>query len=128
MRILLAEDEFIVRTAMAEALKADGHDVWEAETGDEAILWPPYIFSDSVTDYYMPGAATGAHVAVVMRRKMPTVGVIIATGRPEIFRSHWASHLGYRLLPKPFTTAPCTQGGLTQDVVGAEVPSGRLSH
>ena len=106
MCILLVEDEFIVRTAMAEALKANGHNVWEAQTGDEAIeaiLSPPCVFTALVTDYHMPGVATGARVAAVMRGKLPAVPVIIATGSPEIFQPHWAREFGYRLLHKPYT-------------------------
>jgi len=104
--ILLVEDEFLVRAAMAEALKANGYNVWEAETGVEAIeaiLRPPFVFSALVTDYQMPGVATGVHLAGILRKKLPDVPVIIATGKPEIFRVRWAKDLGYRLLPKPYT-------------------------
>ncbi|TLU73263.1 response regulator [Lichenicoccus roseus] len=105
MCILLVEDEAMIREIMAESLQDAGFEVMQAEDGERAadlIRHPPLVFSALVTDFHMPGTIDGAGVAECMRRCWPTAPVVIASGRPEVFRPHWQSQHGYGLLRKPY--------------------------
>ena len=57
LRVLLVEDEAMVREMAAEALKDEGFDVIEAETGDAAalLLVDPDDIDVVLTDVRMPG-------------------------------------------------------------------------
>jgi CheY-like chemotaxis protein len=64
-RILIVEDEPLIRFAMAEALREIGISVIEAASADEA--WQYLAAGGSVdlvfTDHRMPGSMTGAQLA-----------------------------------------------------------------
>ena len=82
LRVLLVEDEPIVREMAAEALKDEGFDVIEAETGDAAALL--LVDADEIdvvlTDVRMPGKMDGIDVAVLARELHPTIVVIVVSG------------------------------------------------
>lgn len=106
MCVLLVEDESFIREIMVESLQDAGFDVMEATTGDQAmelIRDPPRPFTLVVTDFHMPGSSDGAHVAALSRQRWPSVPVVIASGRPDIFRKDWKNDPGYSLLRKPYT-------------------------
>ena len=81
-RILVVEDEALIRFAMAEALRELGVSVVEAATADEAWRyltaggWVDLVF----TDHLMPGSMTGARLAARIRREYPIVIVIVTSG------------------------------------------------
>ncbi len=84
-RILIVEDEFLIRLTLAEALADEGFDVVEAETGDAALH---LIESDStirlmLTDMQLPGTLDGAQLAALAREHNPELPIIFVTGRPE---------------------------------------------
>lgn len=84
-RILIVEDEFLIRLTLAEALADEGFDVVEAETGDEALR---LIVSDPairlmLTDMQLPGTLDGAQLAARVRAHNPDLPIIFVTGRPE---------------------------------------------
>ena len=106
MCILLVEDEFLIRLLMAEVLQHAGFGVVAAASGDEAIeliRQRHHPFRALVTDYHMPGSADGSRVATFIRQHWPTIPVVIATGRPEVFLPQWNQGFGYSLLRKPYT-------------------------
>jgi CheY-like chemotaxis protein len=83
-RILLVEDESLVRLVLSELLLDDGFDVLEAQDGDEAIrmlgqIDPPHLL---ITDITMPGRADGNVVATAAKQRYPGLPVIYSTGRP----------------------------------------------
>ncbi len=84
-RILLVEDEFLVRLTMAEALIDAGFEVAEAESGVEAerLMAGPDHFDMVVTDVQMPGALDGVALARRVREIDPSIPVIYMTGIPE---------------------------------------------
>jgi CheY-like chemotaxis protein len=103
--ILLVEDEPLIREIMVECLQDAGLDVMEAATGDEAIEFiraRSRHFSILVTDFHMPGRTDGSTVASCIRWHLPQIPVVIASGRPEVFRAQWKTELGYTLLRKPY--------------------------
>ncbi len=84
-RILIVEDEFLIRLTLAEALCDEGFDVVEAETGDAALR---LIEADPtirlmLTDMQLPGTLDGASLAAHARRHNPELPIIFVTGRPE---------------------------------------------
>jgi DNA-binding NtrC family response regulator len=103
--VLLVEDEAIIREIMAESLTDAGYGVIEAGTGDEAIALirsHTHEFGIVVTDFHMPGAASGADVAACLGVEYPGLPVVIASGRPDVFKTGWQTRLGYGLLRKPY--------------------------
>ena len=86
MCVLLVEDEWLIRTIMAEELVDAGFQVTSAETGDEALgllsgAMPS--FSILVTDIHMPGRTDGISLARFVRDRFPSVPIIYTTGRPD---------------------------------------------
>lgn len=84
-RILIVEDEFLIRMTLAEALSDEGFDVLEAASGDEALRM---IEADPairlmLTDMQLPGTLDGAALARQVRRHQPSLPIIFVTGRPE---------------------------------------------
>jgi CheY-like chemotaxis protein len=81
-RLLLVEDEFLVRMIAREVFQEGGFEVVEAESGDEAIrLLDSLDHVDIiVTDVRMPGRHDGVDVVQHARSRFPQVPVIVATG------------------------------------------------
>jgi CheY-like chemotaxis protein len=87
-RILIVEDDYLIRLTLAEALSSDGFDVVEAADGDEAamLLRASMPFDLVLTDLQLPGALRGADVARLARADAPQTPVIFVSGRglPEM--------------------------------------------
>jgi CheY-like chemotaxis protein len=81
-RILVVEDEALIRFAIAEALRELGVSVVEAASADEA--WQYLTVRGSVdlvfTDHRMPGSMTGGQLATRIRRQYPSLVVIVTSG------------------------------------------------
>ena len=105
MCVLLVEDEPVIREIMSESLADAGFDVVEAASGDEAVALiraHAHPYSILVTDFHMPGGTNGADVAACGRVEYPGLPVVIASGRPDVFKKSWRTELGYGLLRKPY--------------------------
>ena len=72
-RVLVVEDDELIRLILSESLADEGYDVAGAGSGDEAIdlIDGPNAFDVVITDIQMPGRSNGFVV------------VIYVTGRPE---------------------------------------------
>jgi CheY-like chemotaxis protein len=86
-RILLAEDEADLRSALADYLRDSGHDVLEAADGEEAIrrLQQDRNLDLVLTDIFMP-RYTGYEVAEHARWAKPDLPIVFISGRPEALR------------------------------------------
>ena len=105
MCILLVEDEWLIRSMVAEELAEDGFEVCEAENGDQAltlIAQDPAVFTLLVTDIHMPGSLSGIEVASLLRARRPDLPVIYTTGRPDVLRGLQPLGNNEILLEKPF--------------------------
>ena len=105
MCILLVEDEWLIRTILAEELVNEGFAVQEAEDGDRAsllIVQDPGLFTLLVTDIHMPGRLDGTGVARLLRAHRPNLPVIYTTGRPDVLNALQPFGVKEILLPKPF--------------------------
>jgi CheY-like chemotaxis protein len=97
-RILVVEDEPLIRFAVAEALRELGVSVVEAASADEA--WQYLMAGGSAdlvfTDHRTPGSMTGAQLAARIRRQYPTVIVIVTSAYFE--DREWSE----RVVTKPY--------------------------
>ena len=105
LRILVVDDESLIRWSLAETLSESGHLVSEAgdaETALRKVTDADGSFDVVVLDYHLPDSHDLALLSQI-RKVMPTASVIMMTafGTPEI--SDAALRIGaYRVVPKPF--------------------------
>ena len=105
-RILLVEDEDSVRAFSARALRATGYEVFEADSGDEAldvldeIDWQIDLM---ISDVVMP-EMDGPALLIKVREKMPDLKVIFVSGyAEENVRQDIADDTSVEFLPKPYS-------------------------
>jgi DNA-binding NtrC family response regulator len=101
-RILLVEDELLIRLVVSDELRDAGYDVVECYNADEAIilLEAGLDFDLVVSDVRMPGNVDGLGLLAFIRETRPTLPVILTSG-------HLEPTLAFRegatcFLPKPF--------------------------
>ncbi len=84
-RVLIVEDEFLIRLTLSEVLADEGYQVLEAETADEAlaILDATPDIAVLLTDIQLPGALDGRALVQRVRATRPGLPVIFMTGRPD---------------------------------------------
>ena len=100
MRILLVEDEFLVRDTIAEDLRDRGYTVIEAVSGDEALpICAAGEFDVLLTDIRMPGKVNGWDLAEHCREGRPGLPVIYTTGFSDVPSRHVE---GSRYFAKPY--------------------------
>jgi CheY-like chemotaxis protein len=80
--VLVVEDDPAVRQVAVSTLKSLGFKVREAVTGDEAanLLQNDSGFRLVLSDVRMPGELTGIELARLVKRKWPSVQVLLTTG------------------------------------------------
>ncbi len=85
-RLLLVEDEFLIRLTLSEALSEDGFEVVEAEDGASAIarLQQSVEFAMMLTDIQLPGRVDGRAVARHARALRPDLPIIFMSGQPPL--------------------------------------------
>ncbi|GBQ31512.1 response regulator transcription factor [Gluconacetobacter azotocaptans] len=82
--LLLVEDEFLIRTALADYLRLrGGFTVIESETAPDALaaLEGQDDIAILLTDLRLPGGLDGLEIAAQARRKWPELPVIYISGR-----------------------------------------------
>lgn len=83
-RLLLVEDEFLIRLTLTETLEEAGYQVLEASDADEAMGrladGPVDVL---LTDIQLRGPVNGHELASRIRETYPELPVIFMTGRPE---------------------------------------------
>jgi len=101
-KVLVVEDEALVREALAAHLEDAGFAVLEADTGETAFdllrIWQDRI-DWLFTDIRLPGDVDGWRLAEEFRRSHPLRPVVYATG----FREEWPQQVpGSIFLRKPY--------------------------
>jgi CheY-like chemotaxis protein len=86
VKILLVEDDYLIRLTLAEALAEAGFAVLEAASGDEAsaLLQHEATIALLLTDVQLPGCLNGLQLAELARRRTPDLPVVFMTGRPDV--------------------------------------------
>jgi CheY-like chemotaxis protein len=84
-RILIVEDEFLIRATLVEVLEDEGYSVVAAESGEAAM---ELVRADSaiavmMTDMHLAGAMDGVTLAAAARGVRRTLPVVFMTGRPD---------------------------------------------
>ena len=103
-KILIVEDEFLVRLTLAEALSDEGFQVLEAESGDAAL---PILQSHGeirllLTDIRLPGTMDGHALASKARETLPNLPIIFMTGGADEETGDSARDV---FISKPYTLA-----------------------
>ena len=81
VRVLLVEDDPLIREMVADGLHDEGFEVIQASDGSEALAWCGQRAADVlVTDIVLPGGINGWQIAECYRECDPNVPVIYATG------------------------------------------------
>jgi signal transduction histidine kinase/CheY-like chemotaxis protein len=102
IRILMVDDDDMVRQALALQLTEEGFETITASDAPDALrlLDEGVQFDVLLTDMVMPHGVNGAELAVEVRKRLPGARVILSTGYSE----HEVAHEGALLLRKPYTT------------------------
>jgi len=106
-RILLIDDDDLVRRALRHVMVKNGHTVIEAANGKEGLdLFKSAQADLVITDIVMPGKE-GTEVLIELRKKTPPVKVIAISGGGRQGTADYltvAHHLGAaKVLAKPFS-------------------------
>ena len=105
LRVLIVDDEPLIRWSLAETLEDAGHAVAEAgsaETAVEVLTGGAGPFDVVLLDYRLPDS-NDLNLLATIRQRSPRSAVIMMTayGTPEVAQGALA--LGaYRIVPKPF--------------------------
>lgn len=107
-RILVCDDDPGVLAFVANALRDNGHMVWEADTPFEAlaVIEREQLLDLLVVDYAMPGM-NGVAVIDRARASRRELKVVLMSGHADVLRS--SSISGIPLLAKPFKAAELRQ-------------------
>ncbi len=106
-RVLLVEDEDVVRSFAVRALKRQGYEVLEASTGVEALevmeKHTTHKIDIVVSDVVMP-EMDGPTLLKELRKKNPNLKIIFVSGYPhEAFETSLDKDEQFAFLPKPFS-------------------------
>jgi len=104
VQILVVDDEPIVRQSITMLLEHDGHEVWQADSGEAALSeMAKRRFDLVITDFSMPGMQ-GDQLVTRIRQMIPTQPIIMITAFVEDYKVFGeASGRVDALLDKPFT-------------------------
>ncbi|GAB4534687.1 MAG: hypothetical protein Fur0020_01560 [Thermodesulfovibrionia bacterium] len=119
-KILVIDDEPIVRTSCQKILIPEGYDVVLAENGEDGLkMMEGGDFKLVLLDLKMPGM-DGVDVLKLIRSKWPDTKVIILTGYSTIETAVSTLRLGaFNFIEKPF--APDTLLSSVREAIGIEV-------
>ena len=103
-RILIVEDEMIVRLIGSDTLTDAGYEVVEAASADEALKMLDHHGEVEVlfTDIRMPGSMDGLELARLVHDRWPAMKILITSG--DTFPPRSAIADDGRFLAKPYRT------------------------
>lgn len=104
-RVLIAEDEILVRLDLADSIRTLGWEVVEVSSADEAIdlLRHPLHFDLLVTDIEMPGQKDGLDLARHVRERFPNMKIAIVSGAASTVKT--SPELCHLVMNKPASDA-----------------------
>ncbi|TAL10932.1 MAG: sigma-54-dependent Fis family transcriptional regulator [Nitrospirae bacterium] len=103
-RILIVEDERLIRETLLAFIKAEGYGVVAAADGQEALqMLKADSFNLVITDLKMPGRLQGMDVLRAVKEMAPDTDVIVLTAFANLAVGVEAMNLGaFDVLPKPW--------------------------
>lgn len=102
MKVLVVEDEPIIRLGLATIIEDAGYEVLEAASADEALI-RLNINSDyavMVTDVDMPGSMNGMQLAHYVRGRWPAVQILVISGKVGVTPGELPA--GVQFMSKPY--------------------------
>ena len=107
-RVLIADDEDSMRSLLARAIAMDGHDIWVAQDGAEALdilTREAGAFDLLLTDIQMP-VMDGIALALSAARDFPDLTILLMTGfADQRERASNLNALVHDVVTKPFSVA-----------------------
>jgi CheY-like chemotaxis protein len=102
--VLIVEDDILIRMNAADIITADGFEVIEAASADEAILILENRLDIRIvfTDIQMPGSMDGLKLAAAIRRRWPPILILATSGLVDVRLSDLPH--GGLFLPKPYSS------------------------
>jgi len=102
MKILVVEDEPLIRLGLASAIEEAGYEVIEASSADDAIrqLERGHEVSLVLTDVDMPGSMDGIRLAHYVRDRWPPVQLVVISGKIGVRPGELPD--GARFVTKPY--------------------------
>lgn len=102
MKVLVVEDEPIIRLGIVSSIEDAGHEVLEAANADEAVrrLESEGGVRVMVTDVDMPGSMDGLALAQYARRNWPAMGLLVISGKVGVQPGQLPA--GARFMSKPY--------------------------
>ena len=102
MKILVVEDEPLIRLGLASVIEDAGYEVVEAASADEAIrrLEANREIGLVLTDVDMPGSMDGIQLANYVRGRWPPIRLIVISGKVGV-KPGELPH-GARFMSKPY--------------------------
>ena len=84
-RILVVDDEAVIRRTLETLLRRQGYEVWTAADGAEAFAWlRECVFDLLLIDLKLPGGVSGLEIAEAAGAYQPDAAVLILTGSSEL--------------------------------------------
>ncbi len=102
MKILVVEDEPLIRLGLVSMVEEAGYDVIEAASADEAIrrLEKTDDVRLVLTDVDMPGSMDGIRLAGYVRRRWPPIQLVVLSGKVGVKPGELPE--GARFISKPY--------------------------
>jgi DNA-binding NtrC family response regulator len=106
-RILVVDDEEVVRSLCARVLTPLGYGVETAADGSQALAWfEKQTFDLVITDYRMPGELNGLELGHTIKGRYPDTLIILMTAFPAVDNAVEMLRMGASdYLIKPFEQA-----------------------
>ncbi len=128
-RILLVDDEPMLRRVAARALRQVGYEVVEAGSTEEALALAPEVIAGVkllVADCRLPGA-DGITLADALVASSPALAVLVISGHLEDQASARLATRGYGFMAKPFSPGGlivrCREALASRANVGTDLPA-----
>ena len=102
MKILVVEDEPLIRLGLASTIEDAGYEVVEAASADEAIRKLEQIEDVRLvlTDVDMPGSMDGIRLAHYVNRRWPPIRLVVISGKVGVKPNELPA--GARFMAKPY--------------------------
>jgi CheY-like chemotaxis protein len=105
MKVLVIEDEPLIRDIYSEFLELMGHEADLAANGHEGLgCFDPLVHKIVVTDFLMPGL-TGLEIAEAIRARSRTTPIVMISGSAAPQDERRAGQAGLHFLRKPVAFA-----------------------
>ena len=105
MKVLVIEDEPLIRDIYSEFLELLGHEADVAEDGREGLgRFDPLVHKIVLTDFLMPGL-TGLEIAEAIRARSGTTPIVLISGSAAPQDERRAAQAGLHFLRKPVAFA-----------------------